>query len=137
LMVNDEWATRKHFSVNARFMGVNVSCLIFIESGCTVLKALYISISLCFILVVPASAQKMYVSLANGQGLKKVNVTSTGCVSDAVVVCPDENYFALALYHDTLYYATNTFLYSGILKNDTLTGCHPVDFTPVGMSSMT
>jgi gliding motility-associated-like protein len=79
----------------------------------------------------------MYVSLANGDGISKVNVTTSGCLSDPITICPNENYFALALYHDTLYYATNTFLYSGILTNDVLTGCHPVDFTPTGMSSMT
>ncbi len=84
-----------------------------------------------------ARAQKMYVSLGNGQGIKKVNVTSTGCLSDTVIVCPNENYFALALYKDTLYYATNSLIYSGVLVHDTLTNCHPVDFTPVGMSSMT
>ncbi len=79
----------------------------------------------------------MYVSLGNGLGIKKVNVTSTGCLSDTVIVCPDQNYFALALFKDTLYYATNSLIYAGTIFRDTLTNCHVVDFTPVGMSSMT
>src|SRR5258705_6347887 len=79
----------------------------------------------------------MYVSLVNGQGIKKVNVTSTGCISDTVIYCPGENYFAIALYKTTLYYASNTELFSGTLINDTLTGCHSLGFAPGGMSSMT
>jgi hypothetical protein len=100
-------------------------------------KAFCISLFLCLGLMLTARSQKMYVSLANGSGIKKVNVTPTGCISDTVIVCPNENYFALALFQNTLYYATNSLLYSGTLVNDTLTGCSPVDFTPVGMSSMT
>jgi gliding motility-associated-like protein len=84
-----------------------------------------------------ASGQKMYVSLGNGSGIKKVNITATGCISDTVFVCPDQNFFAIALYGDKLYYASNSLLYAGTIINDTVTSCNPVDFTPNGMSSMT
>ncbi len=84
-----------------------------------------------------AFSQKMYVSLGNGLGIKKVNVTSNGCVVDTFTVCPNENYFALALYGNQLYYATNSILNAGTIVNGQLTNCHPIDITPVPMSSMT
>ncbi len=84
-----------------------------------------------------AFSQKMYVSLGNGLGIKKVNVTSNGCVVDTFIVCPNENYFALALYGNQMYYATNSILNVGTIVNGQLTNCHPIDITPVSMSSMT
>ena len=101
------------------------------------MKAFCISLFLCLGLMLTARSQKMYVSLSNGLGIKKVNVTASGCISDTVIICPDQNYFALALFQNTLYYASNVLLYAGTLQNDTLTDCHAVDMTPVGMSSMT
>lgn len=76
-------------------------------------------------------------ALGNGQGIKKLNITSAGCVTDTFVVCPNENYFALALYGNQLYYASNSVLYAGTIVNGELTGCHPIDITPFPMSSMT
>ena len=84
-----------------------------------------------------AFSQKMYVALGNGQGIKKVNVTANGCVVDTFIVCPNENYFALALYGNQLYYTTNSILNAGTIVNGQLTNCHPIDITPVSMSSMT
>jgi gliding motility-associated-like protein len=95
---------------------------------------LIITISLTSLI---SQGQKMYVSLGNGTGIRKVNVTPTGCISDTFVVCPNENYFALALYGNQLYYATNAILNVGTIVNNTLTNCHPVDITPSAMSSMT
>jgi gliding motility-associated-like protein len=98
-----------------------------------------IGIFFCFLCLnlIPASSQKMYISQADGQGIQKVSVTSAGCTTKAVTVCPNENYFAMALFGNKLYYATNAFLYEGTLQNDILTNCHVIDFTPVAMSSMT
>ena len=79
----------------------------------------------------------MYISQADGQGIQKVNVTAAGCTTKSVVICPNENYFAMALFGDKLYYATNSLLYQGTLQNDVLSNCHVVDFTPVAMTSMT
>ncbi len=86
---------------------------------------------------VSAEAQKIYVSTGSGQGIRKMNVTASGCVSDTVIACPSQNYFAIALYRDTFYFASNAFLYRGILQNDTIINCQEYEFTPAPMSSMT
>ena len=100
------------------------------------MKAFCISLFFSLGLMLTARSQKMYVSLADGSGIKTVNVTSTGCISDTVIV-PEENFFAIALFKDTFYVVTNTTLYSGVMLNDVLTGYQVIDNTPAPMSSMT
>gem|GEM_PF-2757826 len=94
-------------------------------------------VSILLLTALCARSQKMYVSLGNGNGIRKVSVTNTGCITDTFIVCPNQNYFAMALYNDQLYYATNSELNAGTIVNGVLTNCHAVDFTPSPMSSMT
>ncbi len=81
-------------------------------------------------------AQKIYASLGNGEGLKRINITTTQCITDTIISCSDQNYFAIAVDKDTLYYADNLALYRGFFRNDTLLGCQMIETTPAAMSSL-
>lgn len=98
-------------------------------------KAGFILFTICC--TVDIQAQSIYVASGSGQGLRKVSVTSGGCISSAVTGCPSQNYFAIARFRDTLYFTSNTFLYKAVIMNDALQDCQPVVPTPVSMTSLT
>jgi gliding motility-associated-like protein len=97
----------------------------------------FFTVSFLLIFFAAAQGQKMFVAMGNNMGLKKVNVTSTGCISNNVIACSDQDYYSIALYKDTFYYCSNTVLFAGSIRNDTISNCNALVITPATMTSLT
>ena len=91
----------------------------------------------CFLITysVTLSAQKFYVS--TGGGIKKVNLTSNGCISSDVTSCSGTNSYSIGLFKDTLYYYNSLKIYKAILSNGSFINCTPIASLPVDINSLT
>ena len=96
---------------------------------------IFVITAFLLIFFTPLRAQKMFVS--SGQVIKSVNVTTTGCLSDIVPACPNQNYFAIAVHNTDFYYTTNTDLFHATLTNGVISGCSLLDILPAPMTAMT